>query len=340
MGELGLDFPRMAWHVPQPKDPEYRKNIDVGMEGTVEGFADKDRRQVLLNIIVSAKGKNLPAIRACNPSNLTRASDWVFLNPKAVAAAAKAAAAAGPQPELATGKKDKKAPSWALQASLPEDVKIESGWSKDLLSDANDLLKIKFLEGRVSVGLEQLSQALPAYNDKDLSVVLRKNDKGVWCSELWTARAFEAEDLILGPLSSQLKDTHLMSAQHAVVGLPRHGQGAHPKSISLALDGRMRTMIARKNTVDDEDHKGILFFLVGRTSKVSDANLTFEQTHMEMTVGITLPTKNKREKTNTVIPKSSTSWSSADLPGIPVLINHKAIEAHTRLLAFQTEKKK
>ena len=108
MGEWVVDFPRMAWHIPQPKGEEYRKNIDVGTEGIVEGFADKDRRQVLVNIIVSAKGKNLSVIRACNPNNLTRASDWVFLNPKAVAAAAKAAAAAGSQPELATGKKDKR----------------------------------------------------------------------------------------------------------------------------------------------------------------------------------------------------------------------------------------
>ena len=326
----------MTWTIPQPKCEEYRKNIDVGTEGIIEGFTDENRRQVLLNIAVNVKGKNLQVTRPCNPSNLTRASDWVFQNPKTVAST-ETKTAEGP----ASGKKGKKAPhEWALGDSLPENVKIESGWSRDLLSHDGDLLKIKFLESRVNVGLEQLCETLPVYTDKDLSVVLRKNEKDVWCSELWTARAFEAEDLILGPLSSQLKDTHLMTSQHAVVGLPKHGPGAHPKHISLALDGRTSTVIARKSTIDDQDHKGLLFFLVGRTPKASDANLMFEQTQMEMTVGITLPTKKKRTRASTIIPKSSSSWSSLELPSIPVLINNKDIPAHTRLLAFQAEKKK
>ena len=37
-----------------------------------------------------------------------------------------------------------------------------------------------------------------------------------------------------------------MAVAHVAVGIPQHGRGAHPESLSLALDGRGRTCIAQK----------------------------------------------------------------------------------------------
>ena len=99
-------------------------------------------------------------------------------------------------------------------------------------------------------------ESMPTFSDKDLQVVHRKTEKGVWKDELWTKRDFEALELQLAPVSSQLKDSNLMAAGHAVVGLPKHGRGSHPDNTSLALDGRGRSSMAQKGSIDPEEHLG------------------------------------------------------------------------------------
>ena len=80
-----------------------------------------------------------------------------------------------------------------------------------------------------------MMESMPTFSDRDLQVVHRKTEKGVWKDELWTKRDFEALELQLAPVSSQLKDSNLMAAGHAVVGLPKHGRGSHPDNTSLPL---------------------------------------------------------------------------------------------------------
>ena len=91
-------------------------------------------------------------------------------------------------------------------------------------------MRLWYLRSRIGVGLEALAKIIPKFTEKDLVLAQRKSDKGVWRSELWSNRDFEANELILAPLSSQLKETHLMAAAHAVVGVPKHGRGAHPET--------------------------------------------------------------------------------------------------------------
>ena len=64
-----------------------------------------------------------------------------------------------------------------------------------------------------------------------------------------------------------------MTTAHAVVGIPKHGRGAHLESLSLAFDGRGRTCIAHQGALDSQEHLGSLFWLVSRTSTASQANL-------------------------------------------------------------------
>ena len=41
---------KMAWAVPHPERGEYNHNIQVGEEGTVEGFADDTQSKILLSV--------------------------------------------------------------------------------------------------------------------------------------------------------------------------------------------------------------------------------------------------------------------------------------------------
>ena len=193
-------------------------------------------------------------------------------------------------------------------------------------------MRLWYLRSRIGVGLEALAEIIPKFTEKDLVVAQRKNDKGVWRSELWSSRDFEANELLLAPLSSQLKETHLMAAAHAVVGVPKHGRGAHPENQSLALYGRARTLVAMKGSIDDEDHHGSLYWLVGRTSRAAECNLILEQVSWEQKITMTLPNSKRRKQTS--------ERSSSELPDIPILVNKKAISKHTKLLVFQAEKKK
>ena len=123
------------------------------------------------------------------------------------------------------------------------------------------------LKGRVAVSLQALAEVLPSYSDKDFHVVARQNNKGKWCSELWTKRSFEPLEIQLGPWSSQLKDSHLMHSLHALAGIPKHGAGAHPDNLVMALGGRGKNQIAPKGEMDSAEHQGSLFWVVGRSSK-------------------------------------------------------------------------
>ena len=123
-----------------------------------------------------------------------------------------------------------------------------------------------------------------------------------------------------------------MAHAHAVVGLPKHGRGSFSELQGLALDGRARNLIARQGTIDDKTHTGSLFWLVGRTSKKADANLVLDPVIMEQSISVTLPNNKKR--------KHTVSWSSSELPTIPLLVNKRSIEKHTQLLTYVAEDKK
>ena len=92
-------------------------------------------------------------------------------------------------------------------------------------------------------------------------MVHKKNNKGLWADELWTLRDFDAFEIQLGPCSSQLKETQLMASAHDVVSILKHGGGAHPENLSLALDGRGKTSMAQKGVLGPQEHLGS-FFLV------------------------------------------------------------------------------
>jgi len=179
--------------------------------------------------------------------------------------------------------------------------------------------------------LDALLEVLPPLTDQDLAVVHRKNAKGVWVDELWTRRAMKVGECVLAPISSKLKESHFTQGAHSALGLPKAGRGAHPgtgSKAALALDGSSRTCIAKKGSLDDDEHLGNLFWLVGRSSKPSECNMSFEPVAWEYKVEITLPLQKKRKI-------DPVTWKNKELPTISVLVNKKELLKHTQLVAFE-----
>ena len=311
---------RMSWILPQPGNPKYRKDLVEGTSGVIEGFADLEHRQVLLKVILDLpSGPKQAMTKEVYPRNLMLTSEYQ-------------AQEAPAEPEEKEDPKATACPSWILQGSSAQCLKVEQNW-KSLVADQDRLIKVMQVKSRIGVALEAMSQSLPKFTEKDLLVVHRQNDKGLWRDEVWTKRPFEALELQLGPYSSQLKDSHLTLSYHAIVGLPKHGKGAHPEHQTIALDGRGRTMMAASGSIDGEEHTGSLFWMVSRTSKASQANMAMETLSFEQSIKVSLPGP-KRRKTLSV------QWDSSDMPTLPILVNKKALPKHIMLLVFQAEKKK
>ena len=315
---------RMSWPIPLPSKPDFRKDIVEGTSGTIEGFVDTNKNQVLLKVKIKLpNGTSKEVIQAAYPRNLQKTSEWTLS--QAALASEKTSTKSG----SGSGSSASSVPEWLLGSSDPDKVKEVKDW-KNLLAESDTLIKVFGLKGRIGVALEALQEQVPTYTSKDFVVINRQNSFGIWQSEVWTKRAFKEKEILFAPLSSQLKDTHLMASANAVVGLPKHGRGAHPEQQTLALDGRSRSRLAHKDTVDSQEHKGNLFWIVGRTPSPSEANMTLENTSFEQKVTLVLPDNKKRKLTS--------EWGSSELPQIPVLINQKAIEAHKRLMVLVADK--
>jgi hypothetical protein len=218
-----------------------------------------------------------------------------------------------------------------LGDSDPAGVKVEDEW-KSLLAEGDDRCRTMYVRGHIATGLQALSELMPKYSEKDFILVNRKTDKGLWKSELWTKRDFEPLEIQLAPFSSQLKETHLMASAHAVVTIPKHGRGAHPGNISLALDGRTRNLIAKSGSLDKDEHHGSLFWVVTRTSEPKEVNLDLDNVAWSQNIKVSLPAPNKR-KTKVL------DWDSSELPSFPDLVNKRAVKKRAKLSVFLAKKR-
>ena len=83
-------------------------------------------------------------------------------------------------------------------------MQFEKKWTS-LQADGDNLTNVMFRKGRISTSLEALTEALPKFAEKDLVIVQRKSAKGLCQCEVWTKRDFEPMEILLGPVSSQIK---------------------------------------------------------------------------------------------------------------------------------------
>ena len=321
---------RMSWALPQKGKDNFRKDLNVGLEGRIVGYADAEMRQVLLEVALTVNGKKEKFQQACTPRNLQLTSDY-----KISQAGATHGGDAEPEEPVAPPGME-----WLTGDSKVGDLKVEHKW-EDLVGDSDPLVRGMYLRGRVSNALQALMQALPTYTDDDFVIANRKTEKGVWKSELYTKRTFQPLEIMLGPCSSQLKETHMTLSANAPVGLPKQGPGSLPAGMhGLALDGRSRTLMAAAGSCDPKAHTGSLYWLVKKVDKEALANLEIEIASCEQAVTVHMPAFKKRKscKGGPAGPVSST-WEVADMPTFPVLVNRKQIKPHTRLCVFQIPQK-
>ena len=79
----------MTWHLPTRSDADYRKDINPGHEGTIQGFTDEKQSGVPLKLVVAMQGKKIDFVHGVNTGNLQLTKD--FQNSKNLLVEAKAA---------------------------------------------------------------------------------------------------------------------------------------------------------------------------------------------------------------------------------------------------------
>ena len=194
------------------------------------------------------------------------------------------------------------------------------------MADEDDVVRVWALKGKVAMGLWILYQNLPKFTPKDLVVCHRQNSKGAWKTEVWANRDFQAGELIIGGISTDLRDRMRAYSAAVLIGLPQQGPSRHPEGKNLALDGRNRQVLAASKTIDEAEHRGGIFWAIQRTGDRNDPyNMILETIRWDASVNLKLP-GGKRRKVD---------MDSKDLPQLPVMTNPKKISARTPLLLYQ-----
>ena len=316
---------KVTWAISHPTKPNYRKDINVGSSGIIKGFADSQGRQVLLCIDVSIPGHGSQEVtHAIFPRHLMLTSEYEE-RLRSEEAAEEEEEQAGEEEEEPDVPKEY---DFLIKEGESSKITIQHQWPS-LLADADDLIKASWVKARIGVFLSVLHQTLPSYDTSDLIICQRANDKGIWRTEVWTAREFAPGDLMLAPYTSQMKDTHLTSFAHVQVGLPKCGWGAS-KLEGVALDGRSRNSIQAKDSLGDGIEKtGSLFWMVQRTTEKTEANLFQEPLTIKGNFAVGGGSKKL---------KLTLEWDSANMPTIPILSNKKVLKEHVQLVAFEVPK--
>lgn len=324
---------RFTWKIALDNTPEYRKDVSEGTSGIVRGFADPQLRQVLVEIsmkLPSARGTVTRQVTQSTSSrNLVLQKEFLA---ERTGAELQQAAAAHQDPEQSLNRKKAplvpKAYSW-LHDGVPEDLRtqilVEYKW--DQLEDSQGILQnLAALRGKVAVGMQAAVEALPTFGPSDLAVVHRAGPSGTYTSEVWTLRKFAAGELVIPLVALEMKSGLWTKGLSAMVSLPAHGQGRHPQGKDLAIDGRGRSKLWSSGSVDQEERRGCLCWVIERTSEFDVANLKIEVLTWSLQVNLHVPAAKKQ--------RTSLQWGSETLPGLPVLANPRLIKERTRLAVY------
>ena len=115
------------------------------------------------------------------------------------------------------------------------------------------------------------------YTSNDLTMVKRGN-----VFEVWTARDFPANTLILAPECLEIKDKYWTQGRSAMT---RNGSSHHPENKQIVLDGRLRSS-------PSEVRPCSVFFVVSRSMQTEECNLNMDYTSLEISAKV-LGTKRK-----------------------------------------------
>ena len=77
-------------------------------------------------------------------------------------------------------KKASAVPECASGSSAESKILKEQDWPSLDLAGSDSLSKVWYLKSRIGMTMESLTHILPIYNNRDLMIISRSNDKGVW----------------------------------------------------------------------------------------------------------------------------------------------------------------
>ena len=84
--------------------------------------------------------------------------------------------------------------------------------------------------------------------------------------------------------------------------------------------------MASAGALDDQEHRGFLGWVIERTDESEKGNLELDQATWSADVSLKLPGGKKR--------RHSVALPEASLASLPIIVNPKPLQAHTRLFLF------
>ena len=327
----------------------HRKDVNEGTKALVKGYGNDKHTQFLINhkIEVPLK-KPLDTKTTFAPKTKTTTQDFTSCTfprnlelaekyekdealKKADEKAKKAEEEALNTPEktVTPGSSVKKY-KWLwenIEEADRTEVKPDEKWAGQI-SDEDNLVRIYNLKSITAVGLHSMYQTLPTFSEKDFVLCHRQQmPKGTWHLEVWTSRAFTAGEILIGPMCTDIRDRMWSTHASVLIQLPLNGDSSHPEKKHMVLEGKGRQSIATPKLLDDEGHRGGLFWAITRQGdKTKEHNLTIETVTWEASMILKLPGGRK---------KSKVEMDSKDLPILPVMMNKKPIPIHTKLVVYQ-----
>lgn len=196
-------------------------------------------------------------------------------------------------------------------------VTVHKEWPKRVAGKDEDTA-IARAKDVVGFSLGAVLAQLPQYSAEDLIVVEQACGNNSTTS-VYTGRDFEANTLVLGPDTLEVKDRYYTQGRASYL---RGGDSVHPKKKDLVLDGRLRSRVTGLRPVS-------LFFVVDRLASSDDGHATMkiQYANIEVSAKITLPTKRKLS----CLYKEGNGEAESPNVGIPIMFNAKAIKKHTKL---------
>ena len=196
-------------------------------------------------------------------------------------------------------------------------------WSS-LVEDNGPSARFQWVKGQTLMSMKFVHERMPVFTEKDLGVIHRFNATGAKRTEVWTLRAFKAGELMLAPVTPELKIRMYTHNASVHVDVPK---GSVPESRVLALDGRGKTHLTHGNPSQHEAiATGSLFWAMDRTSCAEHANMSLVMCTVYIPeVKVTIPGLPQH---TTKLPKDG------GMPGVPVLKNLRPLKAHVRLIAM------
>ena len=296
-------------------DKDNRKDVKAEQRGTITEIPKDDSKRLWVSFLVQTRRKDQIEIHGH-----VHVDDLELVLETEEATEAAAGAPTDGSASAATPDVYKKYPFLKQEQDSDPKPTIYAGWERQDVAQPKwrHERRLASARARVCLAMDCMNQDV-GHTSKELLVVRRGNKV-----EVWTLVPFKKNKLVIVPFSTEIKDRYWTLGRSVLVPCAELKQ----MSKTLAIDGRL---IGKLPAPESKEEKCLsMFWLVERTLQKEDANLHIEHVTTQVTVNMTTSsgTKRKFEQMSGSARERDTSMS------MPVLMNPKDIEAHTKLVAM------